>query len=73
MTFRKWAVPVTIFIVALMVGVLASYSGVVGVCPPMPPEACIAIYDPVYGVPTFRAHSNSCVACAEGAWFWIKT
>lgn len=48
-----------------------------GVCPqmtgPVPkPEACQMVDDPVFGVPTFRTHSNSCVACSEGAWFWLK-
>jgi hypothetical protein len=48
-----------------------------GVCPRMAgpvtkPEACPMVYDPVFGVPTFRTHSNSCVACSEGAWFWLK-
>jgi hypothetical protein len=48
-----------------------------GVCPrmtgPVPkPEACPMVDDPVFGVPTFRTHSNSCVACSEGAWFWLK-
>jgi len=46
--------------------------GLAGACPVTRPQMCIEIYEPVYGVPTFRVHSNSCVACMEGAWFWIK-
>jgi len=68
-------------VVIILIGVMSTltltfYAGVsarlVGACPVTPPEVCVTLHDPVYGVPTFRTYANSCVACAEGAWLWIK-
>ena len=57
--------------VFLLAGILGILSGVVGVCPVVKPDACVALYDPVIGFPNMKQHANSCVACLEGAWLWI--
>jgi len=33
---------------------------------------CPEYYAPVYGFPTFKVYSNSCFACVDGAWMWIR-
>ena len=58
--------------VILAGGVILYAIGLVGFCPPVKPEVCMEIYSPVFGVPTFRMHANSCFACSEGAWMWFK-
>ena len=65
----------TMFSVLIMLFAVSSatnLSGFVGICPAAKPEICPTLYEPVLGIPTFRIHANACVACAEGAWFWIK-
>ena len=68
------AVIMSVAVVAVLALTLyaGTNTGLAGACPVTRPQVCIEIYEPVYGVPTFRVHSNSCVACMEGAWFWIK-
>lgn len=69
---RIEAVMFSVLIVLVTVSSATDYSGFMGVCPTTKPEVCPALYDPVLGIPTLRIHPNACVACAEGAWFWIK-
>ena len=76
MPSKKLAAAVTFLVVLSMLALVfyaGASAGLVGVCPVTRPQVCVEIYAPVYGVPTFRMHSNSCMACMEGAWFWIKT
>ena len=57
----------------ILVGGFILYAiGLAGFCPPVKPEICMEIYSPVFGIPTFRMHANSCFACSEGAWMWFK-
>jgi hypothetical protein len=65
-------VTIAAVVVIIMVGYLMNMLGLFGLCPPAKPEFCIEIYSPVLGVPTFRVHGNSCLACSEGAWLWIR-
>jgi hypothetical protein len=69
---RIEAMMFSVLIVLITVSSATDYSGFVGACPATKPEICPSLYDPVFGTPTFRIHANACVACAEGAWFWIK-
>jgi hypothetical protein len=69
---RIEAVMFSALIVLITVSSATDYSSFIGVCPITKPDLCPALYDPVLGIPTFRIHSNACVACAQGAWFWIK-
>ena len=57
-------------IILILGAVLATSMGLVGACTSKP-DACTADYRPVYGIPTLRLHTNSCNACAEGAWLWL--
>ena len=75
MTSKRLAAAVIFVVVLSMLALVfcaGASSGLVGACPVTRPQVCVEIYDPVYGLPTFRTHSNSCMACMEGAWFWIK-
>jgi hypothetical protein len=69
---RIEAMMFSVLIVLVTVSSASDYSGFMGVCPAVKPEICPSLYEPVVGIPTFRIHANACVACSEGAWFWIK-
>ena len=34
--------------------------------------ACPEYYEPVCGFPSFKVYSNSCFACVDGAWMWVR-
>lgn len=72
MSRRVYVVVAALVLVVVVAMVVTYATGLIGFCPPARPEACIEVYDPVYDIPTFRSHANSCFACSEGAWIWFK-
>jgi len=47
--------------VILVGGLILCTIGLIGFCPPVKPEVCMDIYNPVFGIPTSRMHANSCL------------
>ncbi len=69
---NRLLVGVVLLLVVVTAGFLLERYGFIGLCAVIRPEVCMTLYDPVYGIPTFRVHANQCVACMEGAWLWMR-
>jgi hypothetical protein len=51
---------------------LLGFCGAATFCPKGTFCACPEYYAPVYGFPSFKVYSNSCFACVDGAWTWVR-
>jgi len=57
-------------LMVIIAGFLLDRYGFISLCSVIRLEVCMTVYDPAYGILTFRVHASQCVA--QGAWVWMR-